>query len=121
MISFPRVLLPEGALTEKELTELKAVVAGLAAGGNWKPMRDKVMGVQTGAGVAVFETKQPGSAMIGTDPMALMVRHTAFAAYAPEYIRRLVEEVERLARKRRRNQNDKRGSLASAVGNAIDT
>jgi hypothetical protein len=61
MISFSKVVLPEGALGEKEL-----------------------------------ETKPPGGAMVGGDPMTLMVRHTAFAAYAPEYVKRLVEEVERL-------------------------
>lgn len=96
MIGFPKVVLPEGGLTGKELGELKGMVAGLAAGGNWKPLQGKVMGVQTGAGVVVMETKMAGGAMVGADPMALMVRHTAFAAYAPEYVRRLVEEVERL-------------------------
>jgi hypothetical protein len=96
MISFPRVMLPEGALTEKELGELKGAVAGLAAGGNWKPMQGKVMGIQTAAGAMLLETKTPGGAMVGGDPMTLMIRHTGFAAYAPEYVRRLVEEVERL-------------------------
>jgi hypothetical protein len=96
MISFSKVVLPEGALGEKELGELKGVVAGLAAGGNWKPLQGKVMGVQTAAGAMLMETKTPGGAMVGGDPMTLMVRHTAFAAYAPEYVKRLVEEVERL-------------------------
>ena len=96
MFIFPRVVLPEGALTEKELGELKSAVAGLAAGGNWKPMRDKTMGVQTTGGVPVYQTVQSATAMVGADPISIMVRHTAFAAYAPEYVKRLVAEVERL-------------------------
>jgi hypothetical protein len=96
MMMFSKIALPDDELTEKELGELKALVSGLAAGGNWKPIRDKVMGVQTSAGAPVFETKTPGNAMVGMDPMSTMVRHTAFAAYAPEYVRRLVTEVERL-------------------------
>ncbi len=96
MMTFPKIVLPQRDLGEKELGELKALVSGLAAGGNWKPMRDKVMGVQTSAGAPVFETKTPGNAMVGMDPMSTMVKHTAFAAYAPEYVRRLVAEVERL-------------------------
>jgi hypothetical protein len=96
MISFPHVILPEGALTEKELGELKGAVAGLAASGNWKPSQGKIMGIQTAAGAILMETKTPGGAMVGGDPMTLMIRHTGFAAYAPEYVKRLVEEVERL-------------------------
>jgi hypothetical protein len=97
MIAFPHIALPaDGPLTEKELSELKNAVNGLAAGGNWKPARDKVMGVQTGAGVMVLQTIQSAGSMVGADPVTNMVRHTAFAAYAPEYVKRLVAEVERL-------------------------
>lgn len=97
MLAFPHIALPtDSPLTEKELTELKSAVSGLAAGGNWKPARDKVMGVQTSAGVLILQTMQPAGAMVGTDPLMTMIRNTAFAANAPEYVKRLVAEVERL-------------------------
>lgn len=96
MIPFPRVNLPEGPLTEKELGDLKAAVENLAAAGHWKPCRDKIMGVQTSAGIMVLQATQPANSMVGADPVMTMVRHTAFAAYAPDYIRRLIAEVERL-------------------------
>jgi hypothetical protein len=97
MLAFPHIALPtDSPLTEKELAELKNAVNGLAASGNWKPSQGKVMGVQTGAGVLILQTMQPSGAMVGTDPLMTMVRNTAFAAHAPEYIKRLVAEVERL-------------------------
>jgi hypothetical protein len=97
MLAFPHIALPtDGPLTETELTELKNAVAGLAAGGNWKPARDKIMGVQTSAGVMVLQTVQSAGSMVGADPVTNMLRHTAFAAYAPEYVKRLIAEVERL-------------------------
>ncbi|HUO06729.1 MAG TPA: hypothetical protein VM008_00205 [Phycisphaerae bacterium] len=97
MLAFPHIALPaDGPLTEKELSELKNAVAGLAAGGNWKPAQGKITGVQTSAGVMVLQTLQPSGSMVGADPLMAMVRHTAFAAHAPEYVKRLVAEVERL-------------------------
>jgi len=99
MHTFPKVELPATELTAKELTELKNTVAALAAAGNWKPAQDKGLAVKTSLGTTILNAVSPGSAMVGADPTALMVRHTAFAAYAPSYILRLIEEIERLKSK----------------------
>ena len=98
MIAFTKIDLPSGELTNKELAQLKSAVEGLAAQGQWKPSQEKVMGVKTLAGSSVFQTISPSNAMVGMDPMAMMVRNTAFVAYAPQYVSRLVEEVEKLRR-----------------------